>query len=65
MLNCMLALRALLVTSDGFNFFGLAQSNLGSSALPMLRLYAQDPVARVVSLCVPLLSLSPCASLAL
>ena len=41
-------MRALLVTSDGFNFIGLAQSNLGSSALPTLRLYAQDPVARVV-----------------
>ena len=62
-LNCTLALvwfsaRALLVTSDSFNFSGLAQSNLGSSALPALRLYAQDPG-------VPLFSLSLCASLAL
>ena len=56
MLNCMHALVgtsacALLVASDGFSFFGPERSHPGSFSLAMLRLYAQDAVARVLSRC--------------
>ena len=56
-LNCMFALvgtlaRALLVAPDGFTFLGREQLPLGLSARALLCLYAQDPVARVLSRCV-------------
>ena len=56
-LNCLLALvgtlaRALLVAPVGFTLFSREQLHLGLSARALLRLYAQDPVARVFCLVV-------------
>ena len=44
--------RALLVAPDGFTFLGREQLHTDLSARALLRLYAQDPVARVLSRCV-------------
>ena len=41
--------RGVLVTSDGLNYLGLELTNLGLSAIVMLCLYAQDPVAHYLS----------------